>query len=193
MIIIATNNTHKKQELSAILGTPLKIPAELAIPFNPIEDGKNFLENALIKAHSVWEQSKKPVIADDSGLVVDALNGEPGIHSSRYGAEEGLAQNDIERNQLLLSRMEGIKDRNARFICCMVFYLSPNQFFIAQERFEGLIAEELSGAAGFGYDPLFYIPSLKATVAELSEEEKYQLSHRAKAAKALASIIAPYL
>lgn len=189
MIMLASGNEHKRRELQGILGVPIAIPKDRGIHFDPVEDGLSFLENALIKARALHELAGEPVIADDSGICVDALGGEPGIHSARYGYAEALATNDRERNALLLSRMAGMTDRRARFVCCMVLLVSPERFYVAQETFEGEIAEEESGGGGFGYDPLLYLPERSCTVAELAEEEKNRLSHRAKAARVLADII----
>lgn len=189
MIMLASGNEHKRRELQAILGVPIGIPKDRGLDFDPEEDGSSFLENALIKARALHELTGEAVIADDSGICVDALGGAPGIHSARYGYAEGLASNDAERNALLLSRMEGQSDRKARFVCCMVLLLSHERFFVAQETFEGEIAPAASGGAGFGYDPLLHLPAHGCTVAELAEDEKNRLSHRAKAARVLSDII----
>lgn len=189
MILLASNNRHKQNELKNILKADIHIPADIQLVFNPIEDGKSFLENALIKARELYRLSQRPILADDSGLCVPALDGEPGIYSSRYGYDEGLASDDMGRNNLLLERMKGNQDRRAFFVCCMVLYLDENRFFIAQEHFAGQIATEVAGAGGFGYDPLFYLPEFGKTVAELPDSIKNQLSHRAKATMAIKKIM----
>jgi XTP/dITP diphosphohydrolase len=192
-IWFATNNNNKKTELEAILKTTLKIPAEQGYAFNPEETGSTFLENALIKAeelHRLLGAPKDPVIADDSGICVDALNGRPGIHSAIYG---GAKLHDTEKNALLLAELGDNPLRKARFVCAMVLYYSPSRFFAAQETLEGELVKGLEsarGSGGFGYDPILYIPEMDRTVAELSNEEKNRLSHRGKAGRAIARIIA---
>ena len=127
-----------------------------------------------------------PVISDDSGISVPALGGEPGIYSARYGQKEtGGTLDDEGRNRFLLDKMKGIKNREAFFVCAMVFLVNEYCFFTAQEILPGLVAESSSGAGGFGYDPLLYLPEKKCTVAELNTDEKNKISHRAKASKAL--------
>ena len=217
-IWFASGNIHKKEELASILSCAaqkntadakktafeLKIPKEAGLDFDPEENGNSFLENALIKAEALYhllEQSElyrkgarhqdvwHPVIADDSGLCVDALDGRPGIHSARYGGRElGAA----EKNNLLLEELGDNPMRSARFVCAMALYYGPGRFFVAQECLEGELVKDPSlarGGGGFGYDPILYIPELGRTVAELSPEEKNLLSHRGKAARAIASIL----
>ncbi|MDR0495984.1 MAG: RdgB/HAM1 family non-canonical purine NTP pyrophosphatase [Treponema sp.] len=203
----ATGNIHKKEELAGLLSCPeLKIPSEAGLTFEPEETGNTFLENALIKAEAlqrlcarhlpdVWHPGQ-PVIADDSGICVDALGGRPGIYSARYGDTEidnqGVSRrlSFEEKNKLLLSEIRDNPQRSARFVCAMVLYFSPNRFFIAQETVEGeLVRETPRGSGGFGYDPIFFIPELGCTAAELSEEEKNRISHRGKAGRAIAKIL----
>ncbi|MDR2797601.1 MAG: RdgB/HAM1 family non-canonical purine NTP pyrophosphatase [Treponema sp.] len=186
----ATGNTHKKTELAAILsGHRIKIPQERGIfDFNPPETGNTFLDNALIKAQALYQVLKEPVIADDSGLCVDALGGRPGIYSSRYGASLGNLSASA-RNTLILQELGDNPQRSARFICAMVILWSPDRFLAVQETLEGEILREERGSRGFGYDPIFSIPELGCTVAELTEEEKNRISHRGKAGKQLAALL----
>lgn len=208
-IWFATGNIHKKEELAAILGRAVKIPAEAGLAFDPEETGSTFLENALIKAAELYRllvgsgnkgilnqssgqlwQSGDAIIADDSGLCVDALDGSPGIFSARYGGKDLDAAG---KNALLLDELGNNPMRSARFICAMVLYYGPGRFYIAQECLEGELVknnEFACGKGGFGYDPILYIPGMGRTVAELSPEEKNKLSHRGKAGRAIARILA---
>ena len=200
----ASGNIHKKKELTEILGLELKIPKDAGLEFNPIESGSSFLENAMIKALELFRllnsadyfKAGDALIADDSGLCVDALNGRPGIYSSRYSGPPGSPFNeplsDADRNALLLDEMSGRQNRSARFICAMILLFSSDNFYIVQESCEGRIvknAEEIRGSGGFGYDPVFQIPELNTTAAELSEKEKNRISHRGKAGKRIAAIL----
>ena len=219
----ATGNKHKKKELADILfenipsgksaAWEIKIPSEAGIEFDPEENGSSFSENALIKARELYNLLEKnrpslytqgdPIIADDSGICVDALGGRPGIFSARYSgpnngkSKESASGNEkklesAERNALLLEELGDNTNRKARFVCALVLFYSPDRFFIVQETLEGELvknAEEAKGKGGFGYDPILYIPSLGRTVAELTDEEKNQWSHRGKAGKALASFL----
>ena len=203
-IWFASGNIHKKKELAAILSSngircELKSPAEAGLNFDPKETGNSFLENALIKAGELYRLFEKqqpdgyssgdPIIADDSGICVDALEGRPGIHSARYCGQGKLSDtrlSDTGRNTLLLTELGNNTQRSARFICAMVLYRDPNCFFAAQDTMEGVLvenAESARGSGGHGYDPILIIPSLGRTVAELSDEEKNQHSHRGKAEK----------
>ena len=189
-IWFATGNAHKKKELAAILpGHAVRIPAEAGIAFDPDETGKTFLDNALIKARELYALVRAPVIADDSGLCVDALGGRPGVLSARYGSENGGKIESAQRNELLLRELGDASDRRARFVCSMVLMLSADRFFIAQETFEGTIVAESRGSGGFGYDPILFLPEFSKTVAELSDAEKNRLSHRGKAGERIRSIL----
>jgi XTP/dITP diphosphohydrolase len=207
----ATGNGHKKKELSAILGRAglsgeLKIPRDSGLAFDPEETGNTFLENALLKARALYRLLMErrpplfrlgdPVIADDSGLCVDALGGRPGVFSARYGGEGGKKLTPEERNALLLSEMADKARRDARFVCAMVLLYGEDRFFTAQETLEGELVKNMAagrGQGGFGYDPILYLPKLGRTVAELSEEEKNRLSHRGKAGKIIAAILGSLL
>lgn len=186
-IVIATGNRHKAEEFSRIFsGHHIVLPADRGIMFDPEETATTFYGNALIKARTLFELMGEPVIADDSGICVDALNGEPGVYSARYGATNGIELSAEDRNKLLLSRMKGIPDRTARFVCNMVLYYGPDRFVSVQETLEGsIVADTGSGSRGFGYDPVLYVPEYGKTVAELSDDQKDLVSHRGKAARKL--------
>jgi XTP/dITP diphosphohydrolase len=189
-ILLASNNTHKLQEFIRLFpGHRILGPRAMEIEFEFEENGKSFLENAFGKAMALFSQARTPIISDDSGLCVHALGGEPGVYSSRYGAEGGRLLDTPRRNELLLSRLKGITDRRAYFVCCLVLVLDENRFFIAQETVEGIIAEAPRGVNGFGYDPLFHLPEKDATMAELPDEEKDSLSHRGRAARRILSLL----
>ena len=219
-IWFASGNMHKKAELAAILGAALgeedwelKIPSDAGLEFNPDETEMTFHGNALLKArelHSLLNarlHQKAPsplfkpddlIIADDSGICVDALNGRPGIFSARYTGNRNGDTNKCpltssERNVLLLEEIGDNPLRTARFVCSMVLLCSPDRFFAAQETLEGEIVKGpqfAKGTGGFGYDPILYIPAFNRTVAELSEDEKNAVSHRGKAGNIIAKIIA---
>ena len=267
-IWFASGNAHKKAELTAILANAIPgisdcnvlIPSEAGLDFSPEETGTSFRENALLKARELYSllvdrrppafTRGDPIIADDSGICVDALNGRPGIFSARYtgirkdltqrrgGAEDGeLPENGAQpslnpgiskisiegrdpayensvpsclcvrnsernysaitisaaqRNALLLEELGSNPRRSARFVCAMALVFSPERFFLAQETLEGEIVsgpQAARGSGGFGYDPILFIPKLNRTVAELSQEEKNTISHRAKAGKIIAAIL----
>lgn len=190
-IWFATGNAHKKKELAAILaGHEIRTPDEAGMDFDPEETGETFLDNALIKARALYRLVKAPVIADDSGLCVDALGGRPGVLSARYGSENGKKLESAERNALLLREVGNAADRKARFVCSMVLMLSEDRFFVAQETFEGELIHAERGSGGFGYDPILYLHEKGLTVAELSDEEKNTMSHRGKAGARIAAILA---
>jgi len=194
-IWFATNNAHKKEELEAVLEKKLKIPSEAGIVFDPEETGLTFCENALLKARELKKilgKKDEAVIADDSGLCVDALGGKPGIYSARYGSEDGKKLTSLQRNLLLLEELGDNPERSARFVCAMVLLLNDDRFFVVQETLEGEIVKNFGmskGEGGFGYDPIFVVPRLGRTVAELSAKEKNSLSHRGKAGKHIANIL----
>ncbi|GHV80654.1 non-canonical purine NTP pyrophosphatase [Spirochaetia bacterium] len=200
-IWFATGNTGKRKELAAILPDhTIRIPADEGIPFDPEETGATFAENALIKARELQRLVSKPntpvpVIADDSGICVDALDGRPGLYSSRYGSEEGRKLESADRNALLLKELGDNPRRSARFVCAMVLLFSDDRFFLVQETLEGEIIREERGSAnpvgsgGFGFDPILYLPHYGRTVAELPEEEKNRISHRGKAGQAIAKFL----
>ena len=173
-IILCTFNENKKKELSDIFDNDIKILSLKDI---------NYKEQII---ETVYKSLKKPVMADDSGLCVEALNGEPGIYSARYG---GKNLNDIQRYKYLLNNLEKSDNLNASFVCSLVLYINPNRIFIIQEEIKGQITFNPSGNNGFGYDPIFYLKDKKKTMAELSSDEKNKISHRGKAAMAMKNII----
>ncbi|MCL2443033.1 MAG: RdgB/HAM1 family non-canonical purine NTP pyrophosphatase [Treponema sp.] len=192
-IWFATNNNHKNEELQAILNRELKIPSNEGLTFNPVESGSTFIENTLIKARELHKllENKNPVIADDSGLCVDALGGRPGVHSAYYGYTDDKKLTSHEQNIMLLNELGDNPNRSARFVCSMVLYLSNDRFYLIQETLEGKIVQknDMRGDGGFGYDPIFFLPEFNRTLAELSAEEKNTISHRGKAGKLIAKII----
>lgn len=189
-IIIATGNKNKVREISEMLeGSSLHVTSmkDAGIDVEIIEDGKSFEENAVIKARTVCEAAKKLgrealVIADDSGLVIDALNGEPGIYSARYMGED--TSYDI-KNAELIRRLEGVPEekRTARFVCAMAIAYPDGTDKVFTGNFDGHIAHQPAGTNGFGYDPILYLPEYGCTSAELSSEQKNAISHRGKALK----------
>ena len=179
-LVFATKNKNKLEEVKHLLtGTGIEIlPVEGE--FDPEETGETFEENALIKARAAAEIMEMPAIADDSGLVVDALDGRPGVHSSRY------EQTDEKRINKLLCELENTAEpnRTARFVCSVVIVSEQGEIlFSTAQSCEGKIIFAPAGGHGFGYDPVFYLPEKNATMAELSMEEKNTVSHRSKAFK----------
>ncbi|WP_392562830.1 XTP/dITP diphosphatase [Orbus sturtevantii] len=187
-IVLATNNQGKVKELQNLLadaGFNVVPQSEYNVP-DADETGLTFIENAIIKARHCAQLTGLPSIADDSGLVVDALGGEPGIYSARYFGEHA---NDFRNNQKLLSALQDIpqEKRTAYFYCALVFMRNASDPtpIVCFGKWHGLILRQGYGEGGFGYDPLFYIPELKATAAELTKEQKSQISHRGQALKQL--------
>ncbi|TWI78032.1 XTP/dITP diphosphohydrolase [Treponema putidum] len=159
--------------------------------FDPEETGSTFFENSMIKAKALYDIVKAPVLADDSGLCVDFLNGAPGVHSARYGSIEGEHVSAEAGIIKVLNELKGVKKRSAFFACCIVFLLNENRFYSVQEICEGTISEAPSGAGGFGYDPIFFVEKLGKTFAELTSEEKNSISHRGKALVSISKLIEP--
>lgn len=199
-IVFATENRHKIEELSAILKKPQYLGdraedieiltlREVGIVEDIVEDGDTFEENALIKARAA-ARSGYIGIGDDSGLVVRALGGAPGILSARYAGEHG---NDKKNNARLLSEMQGVAERDAAFVCtiaCVIPTEDGERSFVVRGECEGVIVNSERGTGGFGYDPLFYLPEHGKTFAELSADEKNSVSHRARAAAEFARRLA---
>ena len=188
-IILASNNTGKIREFNAMLAGVYEVISMSDMDVKEVpEIGLTFVENALIKARNASEQSGLPALADDSGIVVDALSGAPGIYSARYAGNHG---DDEANTQKLLDDMVQVADaqRSARFWCAIVFVEHANDPtpIIIQRGWEGEIMREKSGKNGFGYDPIFYVPTHKKSSAELSPEQKNNISHRGKALQALLS------
>ena len=185
-VVLATGNQGKVAEMQSSLqefGFEVLPQSQFEIP-EAIEDGLTFVENAIIEARHACALTGLPSIADDSGLEVDALLGAPGIYSSRYASEVPAEERgNSANNAKLLKEMSSQENRAARFQCVIVFmrHEADPTPIICQGTWNGLIAESLSGANGFGYDPLFYIPELKCSSAELAPEEKKSLSHRGQA------------
>ena len=157
------------------------LPKDESIEFDPEETGSTFFENAMIKAKALYDIVKAPVLADDSGLCVDFLKGAPGVHSARYGSVEGKHVSAEAGINKVLAELKGVKDRSARFACCMVFLLDENRFYSVQETCEGHITGAPSGSGGFGYDPIFFVEKFGKTFAELTSEQKNSISHRGMA------------
>ncbi len=187
-IILASNNNHKIIEIADILKSKYKVIGLKEAGFDDIidETGDTFFLNAYKKAYTVFKKLKTPVIADDSGLCVDSLNGAPGVISARFG---GSGLNDKDRYELLLKQMENITFREARFVCNIVMIFSEYNYYSVQEECTGLITREPLGANGFGYDPIFYLKEYKQTMAQLDSSIKNTISHRAKALNSLLKII----
>jgi len=189
-IVLASGNAGKIREIQALLPN-YPIVAQSAFDITEAEEtGLSFVENAIIKARNAALHSGLPAIADDSGLVVDALHGAPGVLSARYA---GAAANDRDNLQKVLQALDGVPDeqRTARFVCVMVFMQHAEDPLpvIAQGVWEGRILHQPKGENGFGYDPIFWVPELDCAAAELSAEVKNALSHRGKALKTLAALI----
>lgn len=183
-LLIATGNPGKLRELRELLyGIPFDIlsPAEAGVGSDVCEDGNTYEENAILKATTLAQRSKLLALADDSGLEVDALGGVPGIRSARFGGE-GIT--DAQRNTILLERLTAVpfQQRTARFKCTMAIADPGGKVKTCDGVCEGFIALKPAGSLNFGYDPIFYLPGLDKTMAELSAEIKNQISHRALAA-----------
>ncbi|WP_028974986.1 RdgB/HAM1 family non-canonical purine NTP pyrophosphatase [Spirochaeta cellobiosiphila] len=189
-IFLATNNQHKADEIRQIFKEHQIItPRDKGIDIDPEETGSTFIENALIKAKAFFDITGIPTLADDSGIVVDYLKGAPGIYSARFGNENGLKLTDPQRNEYLLSKMGKTENRKAHYVCNMVYYKGFDNYYSVQETFHGQIISEPAGTGGFGYDPIFYLPHLEKTAAELSAEEKNLISHRGKAVRKIFQMI----
>lgn len=190
-IVLATGNPHKAAEMQEIFKNHrILIPGDLGVGFEFAEDGSTFLENSLGKALALYRMVKRPVIADDSGLCVDILDGAPGVYSARFGSIPGAPElASPERNALLLETMKFLEPRTARFVCALALVLDEYRIFTIQESVEGEILQSPRGAGGFGYDPLFYMPPFGRTMAELTPEEKNRHSHRGKAGRTMAALL----
>jgi XTP/dITP diphosphohydrolase len=161
----------------------------LGVDFRYEEAGATYLDNALGKALHLFAQVGRPVLADDSGLEVPALGGQPGIRSSRYGSQPGGPKlSDADRCRLLLAKADGLSDRSCFFVCCIALVLEQPRFFTAQEVCRGQLAREPRGSGGFGYDPVVFLPERGKTVAELADREKDRVSHRGRAARRLRAL-----
>lgn len=212
-IYLATGNKNKKREMSQILSQhQIVTPSDEGIDFSPVENGTTFYENSIIKAKALYEIVHCPVIADDSGICVDALGGIPGIYSARYagpdfpkGKPDGSKISQEDQNRFLIQQLndriaQGNLDsshftngpRSAHYTCAMVLYMCNDRVYAIQDTMEGAIVnsiEDAKGSGGFGYDPIFFLPDLGVTSAELSAEEKNKISHRGKATRTLLKIM----
>ena len=192
-LVLASKNPKKLAEMNAILsqlGVEVCSESEAGVDVEVEETGTTFEENSLLKARAVMEASGMPAIADDSGLCVDALNGAPGVYSARYGGE-GL--DDVGRYRLLLENMRGQMPRTAKFVSVITCCFPNGDVITARGECPGTIAFSPMGEGGFGYDPVFFLPSLKKTFAQLSPEEKNAISHRGKALEAFRVKLEDYL
>ena len=185
-VVLASKNQHKLIEIGKImekLDIQLVLQSELGVDIDVEENGTTFEENSLIKAKAVMEATGLPALADDSGIAVDALNGEPGIYSARYGFDPTL--DDWGRLLLLLKNTENVPDdkRQAQFVCVITLVMPDGRVVQARGEAHGMLLREAAGQGGFGYDPIFYYPPLCKTFAEISPEEKNAVSHRAVALK----------
>ena len=184
-LVIATTNKGKLREIQQLLkdlGVSVMSLADFHGYPNVIEDGKTFRENALKKAREVAAFTGKPTLADDSGLMVDALGGEPGVYSARYSGKDA---DDLKNNKKLLRKMKGVPDaeRGAQFVCVMALVFPDGEEKVVSGLVRGRITREPRGPRGFGYDPLFYYSRARMTFAEMGPEEKNKVSHRARALK----------
>ncbi len=191
-VVLASSNQGKLKELTAMLA-PLawefKLQSTLGVPDAP-EPHNTFVENALAKARWASERTGLPALADDSGLAVDALQGAPGVWSARYACEsENAPRSDTRNNEKLLAALDGVQDRSATFVCVLVFvrHAADPLPVIAQGLWRGQILTVPLGMNGFGYDPIFFDPTVGQGAAQMAEEQKNRLSHRGKA---IASLLA---
>ena len=185
-VVLASKNKHKLVEISKIMekfDMELVLQSELGVDIDVEENGTTFEENSLLKAKAVMEATGLPALADDSGIAVDALNGEPGIYSARYGFDESL--DDWGRLLLLLKNTEHVPDgqRQAKFVCVISMVTPDGKTIQARGEIHGELLREARGVNGFGYDPIFYYPPMGKSTAEMTPEEKNQVSHRANALK----------
>ena len=186
-VVLASKNKHKLIEISKItekFDIELVLESDLGVDIDVEETGTTFEENSFLKANAVMQATGLPALADDSGIAVDALNGEPGVYSARYGFDESL--DDWGRLQLLLKNTEQVPDgqRQAQFVCVITLVMPDGQTIQARGEVHGELLRAPAGEGGFGYDPIFYYPPYGKTLAEVTPEEKNQVSHRAKALQA---------
>lgn len=187
-LVVASNNIKKIKEIKEILAKyPIEVVSlkEAGIDVDVEEDGNTFIENSYKKASEIYKiADNSMVLADDSGLMVDCLDGAPGVYSARFAGEHG---NDKKNNEKLLSLLKDkkIEERKAKFACAMVLIIGDGKVVKVQGEIEGRIVDEQKGENGFGYDPLFYVPEYNMTFAEMNSEIKNSISHRAKALKKL--------
>lgn len=191
-IVFATGNQNKMREIKMILadlGMEILSMKEAGIDVDVEENGTTFEENALIKAREIAKLLPGDIVlADDSGLEIDYLNKEPGIYSARYAGRD--TSYDV-KNQMLIDRLDGVPDekRTARFVCAVAAVFPDGTEEVVRGTMEGRIGYEIAGANGFGYDPIFYLPEFGMTSAEISPEQKNEVSHRGKALRAMRSVM----
>ena len=186
-LVLATNNEGKVREFARILeplGIEVMTQKQAGVHVSPEENGTTFAENARIKAMAVYEATGLPTVADDSGLCIDAMNGEPGVYSARYYGEDTPYE---EKNRRIIESLNGVAEekRTARFVAHITCVLSKDEILDCEGVCEGTIGHKPAGDGGFGYDPIFYLPEYGCTSAELSMEEKNKISHRGKALRAI--------
>ena len=192
-VVLASKNAHKLQELQDILsaqGVEVILESAAGVDVEVEETGTTFEENSLLKARAVMEASGLPAIADDSGLMVDALNGAPGVYSARYG---GPGLDDAGRYRLLLENMRGVLDRKCRFVSAITLCMPSGDIVTARGECPGTLAYAPQGENGFGYDPIFFVPEKKKTFAQLTAEEKNAISHRGRALQLFQEKLSAYL
>ena len=187
-VVLASKNPHKLVEISKItekFGMELILQSQLGVDIDVEETGTTFEENSFLKAEAVMKATGLPALADDSGIAVDALNGEPGVYSARYGFDESL--DDWERLELLLKNTEHVPDgqRQAQFVCVITMVTPDGKTIQARGEIHGELTREPKGENGFGYDPIFYYPPYGKTTAEMAPEEKNAVSHRGNALRVL--------
>ncbi len=192
-LLIVTDNPGKMREYRALLASlpvRLRFPADLGYPIKVQEDGATYAENAARKALAGMQASGLLSLADDSGLEVDALGGEPGVRSARY-----TPGSDADRIAALLAKLEGVpwEQRTARFRCCIAIATPQGELYTAEGTCEGIIATAPAGTGGFGYDPIFYLTEFGCTMAQLPPEVKNRISHRARAGEGAPPILPPVL
>ena len=187
-VVLASKNKHKLEEISKItekFGFELILQSQLGVDIDVEETGSTFEENSFLKAEAVMKATGLPALADDSGIAVDALGGEPGIYSARYGFDESL--DDWGRLELLLKNTEHVPDgqRQAQFVCVITMVTPEGKTIQARGEIHGELLRAPRGEYGFGYDPIFYYPPLAMSTAEMDPEQKNQVSHRGNALKLL--------
>lgn len=191
--VLASQNQKKLKELGEILskqGIEVMLQSQAGVEVDVEETGTTFEENAILKAEAVCKAAGMIAISDDSGLMVDALDGAPGVYSARYGGE-GL--DDTGRWKLLLEKMAGVERRACKFVCAICCAFPNGDRIVVRGECHGVLAHEPRGEGGFGYDPVFYLPELNQTMAELSPREKHQISHRGNALRIFQTELENYL
>ncbi len=191
--VLASKNPHKLVELQRILGdmkVEVVLESDVGADVDVEETGETFEENSLLKARAVMEATGLPAVADDSGLCVAALNGAPGVYSARYGGE-GLS--DQDRYRLVLDSLKGQLDRSATFVSVVTACFPNGDVLVARGECPGTIAYAPQGENGFGYDPVFFVPALRKTFAQMTAEEKNAVSHRGKALEKFKTELEGYL